>query len=139
VVAWEAALQPDCTQPPLPVSLQDASGAALAGHRWRLLPPPAARRMPPNARVHCQLGIVDALLELPSPAARGADADAEAWRAAPGVVWVTLGSLARDGFALQLRLARVASPAATALDGLTGALMLYRLAGGALTLRAAGS
>jgi hypothetical protein len=75
-----------------------------------------------------------AALELPP---LDADAAAEAaWAAAPPVVWATLGALARDGFAVQLRLARVDAPRAGAVDGDTGRLMLYRLAGGALTLRA---
>jgi hypothetical protein len=139
--AWTHAcavtLLPDATQPATAVSLCDGAGAAVVGHRWRLMPPHAPRRLPPRARVRCQLGAADALLDLPAPAAaRGAEAAEEAWRAAPQVVWVTLGSLARDGFAVQLRLARVESPGAAGIDGHAGALMLYRPAGGAVTLRA---
>jgi hypothetical protein len=134
VHACSVTLLPDVAAPATAVSLCDGAGAAVKGHRWRLLPPHAPRRLPPRARVRCQLGVVDALLDLPAPAAaRGAAAD-EAWRAAPHVLWVTLGSLARDGFAVQLRLARVDAPGAAGIDGNTGALTLYRAAGGAVTL-----
>ncbi len=138
-VAWEATLHADALTAPVEVSLRDTAGAAVTGHRWRLLPPSAPRRIPPAARVSCSLGAADALVELPAPpvAPGGAAAVEEAtWRAAPAVVWATLGSLARDGFALQLRLARVDSAAAAGVDGVSGCASLYRLAGGALTLRA---
>jgi hypothetical protein len=116
------------------VALAAASGATVRGTRWRLLPPAAPRRVPPAARLRCSLGTAEVALELP-PLDDAAAAEA-AWAAAPPVVWATLGALARDGFALQLRLARVDAPRAAAVDGDTGRLMLYRLAGGALTLRA---
>ena len=132
--AWDAVLAPCAATPPAPVALTSASGAAVRGTRWRLLPPAAPRRVPPAARLRCSLGAAEAALELP-PLHASAGAE-EAWEAAPPVVWATLGALARDGFALQLRLARVDAPRAGAVDGDTGRLMLYRLAGGALTLRA---
>ena len=135
--AWEAVLSADASASPADVALTAASGAAVRGRRWRLLPPAAPRRVPPAARLRCSLGATEAALELPPLSSDGADGDAEAaWAAAPPVVWATLGALARDGFALQLRLARVDTPRAAAVDGDTGRLMLYRLAGGALTLRA---
>jgi hypothetical protein len=59
------------------------------------------------------------------------------WEAAPPVAWVTLGSLAKDGFALQLRLGRVATPGDAVADAESGCVMLYRVAGGALTLKEA--
>ena len=134
--AWEAVLSADATTPPADVALTAPSGAAVRGARWKLLPPAAPRRVPPAARLRCSLGPVEAALELPPLTADGGDAAAEAaWNAAPAVVWATLGALARDGFALQLRLARVEAPRAAAVDGESGRLMLYRLAGGALTLR----
>jgi hypothetical protein len=135
--AWEAVLSADASAPPADVALTATSGAAVRGRRWRLLPPSVPRRVPPAARLRCSLGATEAALELPPLTSDGADADADAaWAVAPPVVWATLGALARDGFALQLRLARVDTPRAAAVDGDTGRLMLYRLAGGALTLRA---
>lgn len=137
VLACELVLLLDATHPAKDVSVGgDNVTAPVRGRRWRLLPPAAAKRMPPMTRVRCQLGGADTLLELPAPAvARGMDAVEEAWSAAPGVVWVTLGSLVLDGFALQLRMARVESPEAAGIDGPSGMAMLYRAAGGALTLR----
>ena len=140
-------MQADPSAPPADVALRDASASSAAsspsdaptvtGRRWRLLPPSAPRRVPPAARLRCSLGAAEAVIDLSAPlaipgAAPVSDAD---WAAAAPVLWVTLGSLARDGFALQLRLARVESPGLAGVDGATGAAMLYRMAGGALTLR----
>jgi hypothetical protein len=151
--AWSFAMHLDSSAVAEEVTLPSKPDAsqpsdAARGLRWRLLPPAPARRLPPDGVLVASLqgaaGDVKSLsgrLQLPTlrcglapagAAAGGAGEAEEAWKAAPPFVWVTLGSLRGDGWALQLRCARVRRPEEAATDA-QGRLLLYRPAGGALT------
>lgn len=52
----------------------------------------------------------------------------------PPAVWVTVGLLAKDGVALQLRARRAESWSECSFDGSTGKWSVYRPIGGALTV-----
>ncbi|KAK9839417.1 hypothetical protein WJX81_000945 [Elliptochloris bilobata] len=124
----------DAARPPEPVELAspDAPELVARGLRYRLLPMETggnSRPLPVQGRavaVHAGRTAA-ALLELPSAATRDACA-AEL----PAVVWLTLGLLASDGLALQVRLVRVERPPLR--DRVAGAWFCYRPAGGAITL-----
>lgn len=60
--------------------------------------PDASRPFPANGKIAARFGGIsaEALLELPAPATKGGAADLAA------VVWLTVGLLATDGFALQV-------------------------------------
>ena len=153
---WHFELECDGDSPPQPVSLQlPSTAAAVTGLRWRLRLPAQLRRLVPGAVLRCTLPLparspsgattqqLCAQLSLPGAvkAASGAQEDSTgevdagaAWAAAPPVVWATVGALARDGVVLQLRCARVEHPADVGFDA-DGALLLYRPAGGALSVR----
>lgn len=136
--AFDLLLHADTAKGPEPVA--GPAGSALRGRRWRLLPPATPRRVPPGALVTAFHGgaAADVLLAtLPAPLASSAGVALRDWEAAPPVAWVTLGSLAREGFALQLRLGRVTKVEDAVADAESGCVMLYRVAGGALTLREA--
>ena len=133
---WHFELTPDHTRPGEPVTVHPPAGAAqvaLQGVRWRLLLPACLRRLVPDALLRCRCGGAEAAALLALPAPRAGECDAHnAWQAAPHTVWVTLGALQTEGFALQLRCARVNTPQDVGLDA-RGVMLMYRPAGGAIT------
>ena len=87
--------------------------------------------LPPGAEHFEQLSrpagkVAEALLELPAAATRD-----EAAGLAP-VIWLTVGLLAMDGFALQLKLKKAAKPKER--DAVSGTWYCYHAVGGALTI-----
>jgi len=100
--------------------------------RWKLLPQEigSACALPAVGRIAACHGerSAEALLELPAPALKSAEAVA----AVPAGLWLTVGLLAKDGFALQLRLKRCDAP--TERDRATGAWDAYHVVGGAITV-----
>ena len=153
---WHFQLDVDGDAPPQEVSLQlPSTPAPVTGLRWRLSLPSQLRRLVPEAVLRCTLPRpgrspsgatsqqLSAQLALPggastrsaAPGLHTGDVDVgAAWAAAPPVVWVTVGALATDGAVLQLRCARVESAGDVGLDA-EGALLMYRPAGGALSVR----
>jgi hypothetical protein len=153
---WHFELECDGDTPPQAVSLQLPSAtAAVTGLRWRLRLPAQLRRLVPVAVLRCTLPLparspsgattqqLLAQLSLPGAAEAASSAQGRsagevdagaAWASAPPVVWVTVGALASDGAVLQLRCARVEQPADVGFDA-DGSLLLYRPAGGALSVR----
>ena len=70
----------------------------------------------------------DALLELPAAQTKAK----EELDSIPAGIWVTVGLLAADGFALQLRLKRATKPSQR--DRVDGTWHAYHAIGGAITL-----
>eukprot|EP00775_Hariotina_reticulata_P002322 gene2322-2630_t len=73
--------------------------------------------------------VAEALLQLPEVPLRGSvgeDADA------PAALWLTVGLLAADGFALQLKLRKSDKP--TDRDRVEGSWCAYHAVGGAVTV-----
>jgi len=149
----------------LPAAEQEkatTSVPVVRGLRWPLRLPAQLRRLVPNAVLRCETlkvasgaAIQQLVAQLALPGGgeasrarqelqrgseqtgKASEIDPEtvnAWQQAPPVVWVTLGTLAGDGCVLQLRCARVAAPTDVGLDA-QGQHLLYRPAGGALTVR----
>eukprot|EP00958_Prasinococcus_capsulatus_P018851 scaffold2254_cov393-Prasinococcus_capsulatus_cf.AAC.19 len=52
----------------------------------------------------------------------------------PSVMWLTVGLLATDGFAVQVKTMKMHSPAHAPYDSVTSKVYLYRLQGGAITV-----
>ncbi|GBF95610.1 hypothetical protein Rsub_08592 [Raphidocelis subcapitata] len=118
--------------PPEAVTVTGEAGASVCGSRWRLSSGDAglARALPSDGKivVRFQGRRAEALLQLPSIAVRS-QSDA------PEALWLTVGLLATDGLALQLRLKRAAKPAER--DPVMGAWCAYQAVGGAVTTRVA--
>ena len=70
----------------------------------------------------------EALLELPAAETKSQDD----LHAVPAGIWVTIGLLAQDGFALQVRLKRTPRPSKR--DKTEGTWRLYHAVGGAITM-----
>lgn len=113
--------------------VQGSNGVVVEGKRW-LLQKQALERsrpFPSRGRVTARHGgcSAEALLELPAAETKGQDGLA----AIPASLWVTIGLLAQDGFALQVKLKRAAKP--TERDRTHGTWHVYHAVGGAITLR----
>jgi hypothetical protein len=94
---------------------------------------------PPSGRLVATVAdrALEATFDLPEPAAGGAGSTA-GLAALPACLWLTVGLLAADGAALQLRLRRVARAARCAGGGGGsggGGWAVYECVGGALTVR----
>lgn len=82
----------------------------------------------------------EAVVDLPSVSAadtegRTSDPIDASWdERLPPAVWVTVGLLAKDGLALQLRARRAESWRECSFDSGTGKWSVYRAVGGALTV-----
>ncbi len=128
----------------------DATGNSARGVRRRLLPPSklSAREgggMPPPlpfdgaACVEYRGRTADAALELPShavldvPSGDDASIDVVGADKLPKSLWVTVGLLATEGVAVQLKLKRRKTVAARHCDRASGKLYLYDISGGAVT------
>jgi hypothetical protein len=130
---WSPVIDGDA--PPERVSVADGKGGRVAGVRRRLLPPAAPPLLPPAGRLAVAAGPrrAGAVFTLPSAS------DPAGVDALPAAVWVSAGSLAADGVALQLRLVRDGAPGGggrgRGVIGVGGASgwACYRVAGGALT------
>eukprot|EP00892_Ulva_mutabilis_P008069 jgi/Ulvmu1/5634/UM023_0174.1 len=115
----------------VPVSIKGESGMTVHGDRWTLKPLPSTMKvLPTRGRVAVCVGdsTAQALLELPCTTSK----DAEEMAAIPTGVWVTVGLLAQDEFALQLRLKR--TPKAAVRNKEAGIWNMYCPVGGALTI-----
>jgi hypothetical protein len=119
-------------------SATPATSTPLRGVRRRLLPvdPKHSLPLPCEGKVAVRVGdrVAEARLSLPALHSRG-DGDGDGESATPASVWVTVGELARDGFVLQMRLARK-PPAGRERDRSSGVWYAYGPAGGALTTTA---
>ena len=128
----------DGGRPAEAVAVKGEAGGEARGVRHRLAPldadtdAAAARPLPCEGKIVARFRgrRAAALLQLPSVAVRSLAADA------PAGLWVTVGLLAADGVALQLRLRRADRPVER--DAATGAWCAYHVAGGAVTLLADG-
>ncbi|KAK9815647.1 hypothetical protein WJX72_007380 [[Myrmecia] bisecta] len=122
--------QIDASKPSEPVELKAEDGLKLKATRYRLqaMDGPSQKPLPGKGKVTVRHGQhrAEALLELPSPETREATAQL------PLVIWLTVGLLATDGFALQLKLKRAEK--ATHRDKLAGVWYVYHPVGGAITL-----
>lgn len=111
--------------------LQGESGTAVLGERWTLKPLTGCGEvLPTNGRIAVcfQNSSAQALLQLPCSTSK----DRQEISALPQGAWVTVGLLAQDGFALQLRLKRV--PGSEIRNRETGIWHMYCPVGGALTI-----
>ena len=129
----------------------EGAGLSARGVRRRLLPPTRARAseggreappLPFDAHAHVEYRgrSADAKLELPKFASldlssSDADAtiDASGASSLPKSLWVTVGLLATEGLAVQLKLKRAKRVRAAHCDAASGELYLYEVAGGAVT------
>eukprot|EP00873_Tetraselmis_striata_P028698 jgi/Tetstr1/448962/TSEL_036187.t1 len=118
------------TKPAEPVELRDEEGRAVTGRRYRLAPIPhaVAKPMPAKGKVSVVHGssVADALLELPAPSTKSTTAEF------PATVWLTVGLLATDGLALQVKLRK--NPDISERDRQDGEWYIYEPVGGAITL-----
>lgn len=111
--------------------VQGESGITVIGDRWTLKPiPDSAKVLPTHGRLAVCFGdsAAQALLELPCTTSKDTDEIA----ALPQGVWVTVGLLAKDKFALQLRLKRTRGAATRNKE--SGIWHVYCPVGGALTI-----
>jgi hypothetical protein len=104
----------------------------VSGKRWVLQKQGlnCSKPFPSRGRVTARHGdsSAEALLELPAAETKSKDG----LDAIPASLWVTIGLLAQDGFALQVRLRRTAKPSER--DKATGTWHVYHAVGGAITL-----
>lgn len=104
----------------------------MRGKRWKLAACSlkATRAFPSNGRVVVRHGTVSAenVLDLPAAQTRSKDD----LSAIPAGMWLTIGLLAQDGLAMQVRLKRSAEPSDR--DKAEGTWHVYHAVGGALTL-----
>lgn len=102
------------------------------GKRWPLckLNVSDSRVFPSKGRVvaHHHESTAEAILELPAAETKAK----EDVQAVPAGLWVTIGLLAKDGFALQLRMKRAAQPCER--DKADGTWHVFHAVGGAITL-----
>lgn len=111
--------------------VQGDEGVQVTGKRWRLLGQSldSGRPFPTNGRIAvCHNGCsAEAILNMPAPSTKSAGSLAEV----PASIWVTVGMLAQDKFALQLRLKRTEQPKERDSEGVW---YVYHVTGGAITL-----
>lgn len=115
-------------KPPEPVTLANPEGGAeLQALRYRLNPLDlaASRPLPSTGKVHVVHGDLsaEALLQLPILAMKTSEG--------PAALWITVGLLAADGFALQLKLKKADKPKER--DAIEGVWFGYHAVGGAIT------
>ncbi|KAF8056136.1 Zmynd10 [Scenedesmus sp. PABB004] len=107
-----------------------ADAGAVRGRRYRLAAMDVSdtRALPTHGKVavHFMGAVAEALLTLPEVPLRGSDGCG-----APAALWLTVGLLAADGFALQLRLKRAERPSER--DRQAG-WFAYHPVGGAITV-----
>ena len=110
--------------------MQGEAGVVVQGKRWKLQPQAldASKPFPANGRIAVCHGdkSAEALLELPSPSTKSD----ESLAGIPAGVWLTVGLLAQDGFALQLKLKRTTAPR----ERDEGVWYVYHVVGGAITV-----
>jgi hypothetical protein len=112
--------------------IQGDNGVVVRAKRWTLTkqdldtskPFPTAGRVVARHKV----SLAEALLELPAAVTKAKDDLARI----PTGMWVTIGLLAQDGLALQIRLKRAVEPSER--DKVDGTWHVYHAVGGAITL-----
>lgn len=113
------------------VTVKVDGGRTVRGRRFLLRPlnPAEVQPFPPLGKilVKHQGKAVEALLDLPAPITK------EETSSQPGILWVTVGILAADGIAVQLKLKRAET--ATVKDKSVGVYWVYYPVGGAVTVR----
>uniref|UniRef100_A0A061SCF1 Zinc finger mynd domain-containing protein 10-like n=1 Tax=Tetraselmis sp. GSL018 TaxID=582737 RepID=A0A061SCF1_9CHLO len=113
------------------VAVKDDQGNCVKGKRHRLVSKAAGsgKPLPSKGKVAIVHGSLtaEALLELPAASTKSSAADI------PETVWLTVGLLAVDGFALQVRLKK--SPSVFERDPQVGEWFVYEPSGGAITLQ----
>jgi hypothetical protein len=111
---------------------QGDNGMTVTGKRWELLKVDAASHKPfptiGRAVATHKGSTAEALLELPTPQTKAKDE----LQLIPAGLWVTVGLLAQDKLALQLRLKRCEQPSERDKEG--GTWHVYHATGGAITL-----
>ncbi|MEW5307426.1 MAG: hypothetical protein WDW36_009824 [Sanguina aurantia] len=122
-------LQLDPSKPAEQVELS-AGGSTVTGLRFRLLPLPVddSRPFPSNGKVSVRHGsslLAEALLSLPEVPVRSVNDG-------PAALWVTVGLLATEGMALQLKMKKADVPKER--DRSEGVWYAYHPVGGAVTL-----
>ncbi|KAG2497473.1 hypothetical protein HYH03_004627 [Edaphochlamys debaryana] len=133
---YDFSMDVDEQRPPEPVEVADASfsgsglGAAVQGLRYRLRPLDfeSTRPLPANGKAVVRWGglSAEALLSLPELPTRDSGEGA-------AVLWVTVGLLAVDGLALQIKLKKAPKPKER--DRVAGVWYAYHPVAGALTVR----
>eukprot|EP00877_Chromochloris_zofingiensis_P004789 jgi/Chrzof1/14310/Cz08g32160.t1 len=119
-------------KPPEPVTITSDGdqGSVVQGNRYRLQPMTIddTRPLPSNGKVvvrhHGRSS--EALLQLPVIPVRSCDEG-------PAALWLTVGLLAADGFALQLKLKKAEKPKER--DKIEGVWYAYHPVGGAITIQ----
>jgi hypothetical protein len=111
--------------------LQGKDGTIVLGKRWALtrISEDGAKPFPSKGRIAVCHGSssAEAILELPFASTKSTDEVGKA----PAAIWVTVGLLAQDKFALQLKLKRTSRP--TERDTASGTWHLYKAVAGAIT------
>mmetsp|Transcript_11111 Transcript_11111/g.31439 ORF Transcript_11111/g.31439 Transcript_11111/m.31439 type:complete len:658 (-) Transcript_11111:1406-3379(-) len=112
------------------VELRDDEGNCVEGKRYRLAAPTSGSACPLPAKGKVSVihgtNVADALLELPAPSTKDRASEF------PSVVWLTVGILATDGLALQIKLKK--NPSVSQRDAQDGEWYIYEPVGGAITL-----
>ena len=112
--------------------MQGEKAVVVHGKRWplRKLGVGASRPFPSKGRIvaHHHESTAEAILELPAAETKAKE-DVDR---VPVGLWVTIGLLAKDGFALQLRMKRTSQPCER--DKADGTWHVFHAVGGAITL-----